>query len=149
MYWFNYFGAAVIAALLIPNVIYGIKYKDGFKTGYANKVLEPLENVARFGTMFCMICVFENWDFDFVGGDAVYLSVCAVLCLLYYIFWIVCLKYKQKKKLRALSLSIIPSIIFLFSSVALLYIPLIVFAVLFSILHIYLSWKRGVFAQSI
>ena len=147
MYWFNYFGAAIIIALLIPNVIYGIKCKDGFKTGYANKVLEPMEKVARFGTMFCMICVFEDWDFGLIGGREVYLSVCGGLCLLYYIFWIVCLKWKQKTKLRALSLSIIPSIIFLFSGIALLYIPLIVFAVLFSILHIYLSWKRGVFAQ--
>lgn len=46
-------------------------------------------------------------------------------------------------KLKALSLSIIPSAIFLFSGVVLANIPLIVFAVLFAVNHILISYKNA------
>lgn len=55
-------------------------------------------------------------------------------------FWIKCRNINGK--LRGLSLSIIPSVIFLFSGIVIANIPLIAFAVMFGINHILLSYKK-------
>lgn len=75
-------------------------------------------------------------------GLAFYLSVNGGLCLAYIIFWIVC--WHKNDKVKALSLSILPTCIFLFSGVILAYIPLIVLAILFGITHIFISYKNFV-----
>jgi hypothetical protein len=82
---------------------------------------------------------FHFW-FDY--ALIVYLSVNGSLLLAYLAFWIIC--RKQNGKLKALSLSVIPSCVFLFSGIVLAYIPLIVFAVIFAIAHITLSYKNAV-----
>lgn len=46
--------------------------------------------------------------------------------------------------MRAISLSVLPSAVFLFSGILLANIPLIAFAVLFAINHILLSYKNSV-----
>ncbi len=147
MYWFNYWGVVIILLMMIPNIIYAKKHKIDFKTGYANKFLELVEQICRYGCIFCMICNFPNWQdyFWFDQGRTVYIFTSAGLCLIYYIFWIVC--WKKYGMIRALSLSIIPTIIFLTCGIMMLYIPLIVFAVLFGIVHIYLSYKKEIFKQ--
>lgn len=48
----------------------------------------------------------------------------------------------KKGKLKAISLSVIPSCMFLFSGIVLGSIPLIVFAVIFAVSHIFISCKK-------
>lgn len=64
------------------------------------------------------------------------------LCFAYLIFWIAL--WNKNGKLKALSLSLIPSAVFLFSSIMLAYIPLAIFAVLFGITHVLLSYKNAI-----
>lgn len=140
MNWFNYYGLAIMAIIMIPNIIYVIKHKDTAIT-YNNKVVTILEQIGRYGCMVLMIfnIPYTYFDFWFDYALLVYLCVNGALCLAYLIFWIIC--WNRNDKIKALSLSIIPSIIFVFSGIVLADILLIAFAVLFAINHILISYK--------
>ena len=142
MSWFNYYGLAVMAVIMIPNIIYAIKSKDIAVT-YNNKAATILEQIGRYGCMVLMIfnIPYTYFNFWFDYALIVYLSVNGALCLAYLIFWVIF--WNRNDKIKALSLSIIPSVIFIFSGIVLAYIPLIVFAVLFAINHILISCKNA------
>lgn len=144
MGWFNYYGLAVMAIVMIPNIVYAVKHKDAAAGTYNNKAVIALEQIGRYGCFALMIFNFPYtyFDFWFEHALAAYLAVNGALCLAYLIFWIVC--WNSNGMLKALSLSIIPSCIFLFSGVVLANIPLIVFAVLFAVTHILISFKNAV-----
>lgn len=143
MSWFNYYGLAINAIIMIPNIIFAIKCKDGFKNSYHNKVVEILEQVGRFGCIALMIfnIPYTYFNFWFEYALWVYLAVNGALCIAYILFWIIC--GKSDGMLKALSLSIIPSLIFLFSGIVIANIPLLIFAVIFAINHILLSYKNA------
>ena len=143
MSWFNYYGLAIIVIILLPNIIYAIMHKEGFANTYRNKAVIVCEQIGRYACMAFMVfnIPYTYFGFWFHHALAVYLSVNGGLCLAYLIFWAVC--WKENGKLKALSLSILPSVVFLFSGVAVANIPLIVSAVLFGINHILLSVKNS------
>lgn len=143
MGWFNYYGLVIMAIVMIPNIIYAVKNKGGGGE-YHNKAVEALEQIGRYGCFVLMIfnIPYTYFDFWFDRALVVYLSVNGGLCLAYLIFWVVC--RNSSGLLKALSLSIIPSCIFLFCGVVLANVPLIVFAVLFAVFHIYISCKNCV-----
>ena len=144
MGWFNYYGLIFIAIIMIPNIIFAMCNRDGFTNRYKNKIVEISEQIGRYTCLVFMIFNIPYTYFNFWFGYAltVYLIVNGIFCLMYLIFWIVC--WDSEGKLKALSLSIIPSVVFLFSGIMLLNIPLIVFALLFSINHILLSYKNSI-----
>ena len=55
MGWFNYIGLIVICLILIPNIVFAVKNKDGFENVYHNKVAETFEQIGRFGSFSLMI----------------------------------------------------------------------------------------------
>lgn len=142
MDWFNYYGLAIMAVIMIPNVIYAVLHRNDGSNLYKNKTVETLEQIGRYACMVLMVfnipCTYFNFWFDY--ALTVYLSVNGGLCLLYLIFWIIC--WNKSGKPKAISLSVIPSAIFLFSGVVLAYIPLIAFAILFAVCHIFISYKN-------
>ena len=142
MDWFNYYGLIFIAIIMIPNIIFAIKHKDGFANTYKNKAVEVMEQIGRYACFLLMIFNIPHTYFNFWFDCAliVYLTVNGILCLLYLIFWVIC--WNKNGKLKTLSLSAIPSAIFLFSGIVLANIPLIAFAILFGINHILLSYKN-------
>lgn len=144
MGWFNYYGLAVMAVIMIPNIIYAAKHRDGSTDKYKNRFVEIAEQVGRYACFIFMIfnIPYTYFNFWFEGALAVYLSVNGGLCLAYLIFWVIC--WNRNDKLKALSLSVIPSAIFLFSGIVLANIPLIVFAVIFGVNHIFISYKDAV-----
>ena len=144
MSWFNYYGLIFIAIIMIPNIIFAIIHRDGFTNKYKNKLVEILEQIGRYACFVLMIfnIPYTYFNFWFEYALAVYLTVNGILCLLYLIFWVVF--WDKNGKIRALSLSIIPSAVFLFSGIAVASIPLIAFAVLFGANHILLSYKNSI-----
>ncbi len=136
MGWFNYYGLAVMAVVMIPNIIYAVKNKGNVADTYNNKLATVAEQVGRYGCFAFMIFnipyLYFNFWFDY--AIIVYLAVNGGLCLAYLIFWIIC--RNKSGKLRALALSVIPSCISILSGVMLLNIPLICFAVIFAVSHI-------------
>ena len=49
MEWFNVFGLIFIAVIMIPNVVFAIKCKDGFDNKWNNKYVEVTEQVGKIG----------------------------------------------------------------------------------------------------
>lgn len=143
MGWFNVFGTIIIAIIMIPNIVFAIKCKDGFQNKYQNKVVEIVEQIGRYGCfVFMMFNIPETvlgWYFD--NAIVIYKVVDIVLVLLYCIIWIVC--FNKNNMFRALALSVIPSVLFFFSGVVSLSIPLIVASLLFAPSHILLSYKNA------
>ena len=72
---------------------------------------------------------------------ALYLIVDAILVLLYCAIWIIC--FKKSSVFRALALSIIPSILFLFSGIMSRSVLLIIASVLFAPSHIMISYRNA------
>lgn len=142
MDWFNYCGLIIVAVIMIPNIIYAIKNKNSFSNKYQNKAVEIMEQVGRYGCIVLMIfnVPYTYFNFWFDYALVVYLTVNGVLCLLYLVFWLVC--WNKNGKFKALSLSVTPSLIFLFSGVMLANIPLMAFSILFGVNHILLSYKN-------
>lgn len=142
MDWFNYYGLAVMAVILIPNIIYAIKHKETAVT-YNNKAATVLEQIGRYG---CMVLMIFNIPYTYIGfwfsyGLVVYFVVNIALVLTYIVVWV--FLWKKSGIVRALLLSILPSIVFIFSSVMLANIPLFVFAVIFAVTHILISVKNA------
>ena len=143
MGWFNVFGTIIIAIIMIPNIVFAIKCMDGFQNKYQNKVVEMVEQIGRYGCFVFMIFNIPGtvlgWYFD--NAIVIYKVVDIVLVLLYCIIWIVC--FNKNNMFRALALSVIPSVLFFFSGVVSLSIPLIVASLLFAPSHILLSYKNA------
>ena len=131
-----------MSLIMIPNIIFAIKNKNNIQNQYQNKLVEVMEQIGRYGCMIFMIfnIPFTYFNFWFDFALIVYLSVNGTLCFVYIVFWMIC--WNKNNLFKALSLSIVPSVIFLFSGILLASIPLIVFSVLFSISHILISYKN-------
>lgn len=142
MEWINIFGAIFIAVIMIPNIIYALKCKDGFKNKWSNKAVEVIEQIGRFGCFGCMIFHIPGTWFGWWSDEAfaIYLVVNSVLILLYCLIWIIC--FRKNTVFRALALSVIPSVVFLFSGIMSRSVLLIVAAVLFAPAHILISYKN-------
>ena len=143
MGWFNYYGLAIMAIIMIPNIIYAVKHKNDVANTYSNKAVVIAEQIGRYGCFCLMIFNIPYTYFNFYFSHAliIYLSVNGALCAAYVIFWVVC--WNDGGKLKALSLSIIPSCIFLFSGIVLAYIPLIILSIVFAAGHITISYKNA------
>lgn len=144
MGWFNIYGAIVIAVIMIPNIIFAVKFKDGFENRWNNKFVEVIEQIGRFGCFaFMMINIPGTW-FGWRSDEAfaVYLTVDAAAVLMYCGIWAVC--FQRNSLFRALALSIIPSALFLFNGIMSRSVPLILSAVLFAPTHILISCKNAI-----
>ena len=142
MSWFNYYGLIAVAIILIPNIISAVVDKSAFINNYNNKSLLVLEQIGRYGCMAFMVFNIPYTYFNFWFNHAllVYLIVNGILLILYILGWIVF--RKGRNIIKMLWLSIIPTLLFLFSGIILLSIPLILFTVCFGIGHITISYKN-------
>ena len=143
MEWLNVFGLVMVAVIMIPNILFAMKCKDGFVNKWNNKSVETVEQIGRFGCFGFMIINipgtwFGGWSDE---AFAVYLVVDAVLVTLYCVIWAVC--FRKSSVFRALVLSIIPSVLFLFSGIMSRSILLTIAAVLFAPSHILISYQNA------
>ncbi len=143
MNWFNIYGLIFIVIIMIPNIVFALKCKDGFANKYNNKFVELFEQIGRFGSFIFMILNIPKtyFGFYFNNGLILYLIVDSILVALYCLIWAIC--FKKPSVFRALSLSIIPSILFLYSGVMIRSILLIIFSLIFAPCHILISYKNA------
>ena len=111
MEWFNVFGLIFIAVIMIPNVVFAIKCKDGFDNKWNNKYVEVTEQVGRLGCFGFMIINIPGTWFGRWSDEA-------------------------------LALSIIPSMLILFSGIMSRSVLLIIASVLFAPSHFMISYKN-------
>lgn len=142
MNWLNICGLIFIIFIMIPNIIYAIKCKNGFANKWQNKIVELLEQIGRFGCFGFMIINIPGTWFGWWSDEAfaVYLVTNAVLVMAYCVIWIAC--FRKNTVFRALALSVLPSIIFLFSGIMSRSVPLIISAMIFAPCHILISYKN-------
>lgn len=142
MEWLNVFGLVMVAVIMIPNILFAMKCKDGFVNKWNNKSAETVEQIGRFGCFGFMIINIPGTWFGWWSDEAfaVYLVVDAVLVTLYCVIWAVC--FRKSSVFRALALSIIPSVLFLFSGIMSRSILLTIAAVLFAPSHILISYQN-------
>lgn len=148
MEWFNPYGLGFMAAIMIPNILFALRYKeDGFANVWHNKPVEALEQIGRFGCFALMIFNIPHTWFGFSSDEAFvfYLIGNGVLVLLYCIVWAIC--FRKNSIFRALALSILPSLSFLLSGVLLRSIPLTAAALLFAPCHIIISYQNAVLSK--
>ena len=143
MEWLNVFGLVMVAVIMIPNILFAMKCKDGFVNKWNNKSVETVEQIGRFGCFGFMIINIPGTWFGWWSDEAfaVYLVVDAVLVTLCCVIWAVC--FRKSSVFRALALSIIPSVLFLFSGIMSRSILLTIAAVLFAPSHILISYQNA------
>lgn len=141
MTWFNWYGFVIMCVIMAPNILYMLKHREAEQNN-CSKALETLEQIGRYGSFIFMalnipyLCA----GFCFDKALAIYLAVNGALLLAYCIIWIIC--FNSVSMFRALSLSILPSLMFMFSGILLLNIPLIAAAAIFAPAHIAISAKN-------
>ncbi len=143
MQWFNVFGLGVMIFIMVPNIVFSIKCKDGIENKWNNRSVEMIEQIGRYGCFGLMVFHIPGTYFGWWSDTAftVYLIVNTVLVVLYCAIWIIC--FRKSSVFRALALSIIPSAIFLFSGIMSRSILLIAAAMLFAPSHIMISYKNA------
>lgn len=143
MEWVNFYGLILIAVMMIPNVVFAVQCRDGFENKWNSKIVEALEQIGRFGCFGFMVFNLPGTWFGWWSDEAfaVYLVVDALLVGLYCLVWIVC--FRKNSLFRALALSILPSILFLFSGILSRSVLLTISALLFAPTHIAISWKNA------
>ena len=149
MTFFNFYVLIFMIAIMIPNIIYAIKHKENFeniskwKNDKFKNATEILEQIGRYGCFTFMIFNFPGTYFGWIFQKAflIYLSVNIILIFIYCLIWIIC--FNSNTIFKSLSLSIIPSIIFLFSGILLQSVLLILSAIIFAPTHILISYKNS------
>ena len=138
----NVFGCAIVAIMLIPNIIYGIKFKN-VENKCTNQAMNIIEQVGRFASMALMVLPLFVWKFGFssVFAMLVYLFGNGILLLTYLIIWI--FYFRKQSFGKAMALAIIPTCIFLLSGLTLQHWTLVVAAVLFGIGHIFITHQNN------
>ncbi len=139
--WVNLFGVIIILLLLIPNIVYALKFR-GQKNRCPNKVMNILEQIGRYASMFFMVFnIGIDYGFSSVGEFLAYGFGNVALLSAY---WVIFILYFQKQKFwKAMALAIIPTGIFLLSGIILRYILLTMSAVLFGIAHNYVTYQNA------
>lgn len=143
MDWLNIYGLVIMIIIMIPNIVFAMREKN-FESKYNNKLIEVIEQIGRFGSMFLMIfnISFLNYGYWFSNAKKVYMILVAVLALAYCLTWV--LYFKKATISKAMALAIIPTLIFLFSGLISLNILLIITSVLFGIGHLIISYYNNV-----
>ncbi|MEA4912453.1 MAG: hypothetical protein VB092_07605 [Oscillospiraceae bacterium] len=143
MEWLNPWGLLFMGVIMIPNVVFALKRKDGFTDPYENRFVEALEQIGRFGCFAFMIIHVPGTWFGWWSDEAfaVYLIGSAALSAVYCAMWVVL--WRRNGVVRALALSVLPAALFLFSGVMSRSIPLLASAALFAPCHIFISYKNA------
>ena len=145
--WINIFGAVVVVLMLIPNIVYAIRYRDE-KNLCTNRLMNLIEQVGRYACIVLMWLPLLVWKFGFqsVFEMLLYLFGNGALLLAY---WIVFFRHMRKRSAaKALTLAVLPSCIFLMSGILLRHWLLVGFAVLFATGHIFVTLKNAQAQQS-
>lgn len=143
MQFINIYGLVFVAVIMIPNIIFAFKCKDGFKNKWNNKFVEIIEQIGRFGCFAFMIFNIPGTGFGWWSEKIfiAYLAFDTTLVIFYCVIWANC--FKKNSIFRAMSLSVIPSVLFLGSGIMACSVLLIISSVLFAPSHILISYKNA------
>lgn len=139
--WINAAGAAIVALMLAPNVVYAFRC-PGQTNRCENLWMNGLEQIGRYASMALMVLPLGVWEFGFpsAAGMLLYFLGNGALLLCYWFFWF--LYFRKPTKGRALTLAVVPTGIFLLSGLTLGHWLLVLSAVIFGVGHVYVTRKN-------
>ena len=143
MEWFDPFGLVFMTVILIPNIVFALRCRDGSANKYRNKAVELIEQTGRIGCIGFMVFRIPGIRSGWASGEslALYLILDTLLVTLYCVLWIVF--WKKKGLFKALALSVLPSAVFLLSGILRGSVLLTVSALLFAPAHIFISCQNA------
>lgn len=143
--WINFFGLVIVVLMLLPNIIYAMRYKDA--SNKCSNVVNLPEQVGRYASIFLMIFNIGIAEFGFssLTGLAVYTVGNICLLILYWLIWM--LYFIKPGLYNSLLLAVIAPAIFLLSGIALRHVLLIVSALIFGVSHIIVTYQNAVLLQ--
>ena len=144
MSYVNLIGLILMIFIMIPNIIYAIKYKGKLRKLPQTKIwkiFEVFEQIGRYGCFICMIFKIPGVWVGFFSMNLflVYLCVDFILVFVYWIIWI--FWFKKNNFFRAVALSVLPSFVFFFSGILSRSLLLTFFALIFAPCHVAISVK--------
>lgn len=143
MDWLNVFGLILVILLLIPNIVYAIKVKNQ-KNLCTNKFMNILEQIGRYSCMFLMVfnIGIDEFGFGSVGAFLIYIIGNVLLMLSYWIIWM--LYFHKQSFGKQITLAILPICLFLLSGITMRHYLLILFGLVFSVGHVYVTYKNRI-----
>ncbi len=141
MNWISVFGLIIVILLLIPNIIYFRKNKT-ITNHYHNPVVLTLEQLGRYGSMFLMVFSIGISEFGFRSKGIFLLWLCIhiIFILFYWLLWI--FYFKKPRTMISILLAVVPGVLFLNQGILLGHWLLVIFGLVFSISHIYITNKN-------
>ena len=145
MGFINIWGLIFMIIMMLPNLIFAYRHPEGFDNLYHQPVIELFEQIGRFGCFSTMIInvPYTCGDWLFSGAKEFYLTLNIICLSLYCLIWI----FSQKSLFQALSLYILPSVMFLLSGFLMQSILLMIFALIFAPCHILISYQNQIRSQ--
>ncbi|MFA9464169.1 MAG: hypothetical protein ACERKN_07720 [Velocimicrobium sp.] len=140
--WLNIFGLVIVILMLLPNIIYAVKM-HGIENKCKNKVMNIIEQIGRFSSMFFIIFNIGLAEFGFLSVEAfvIYFIGNTIFLIVYWIIWI--LYFKKKVLWKSMALAIIPIAIFLLNGITLRHYLLVISAIIFGIGHVYVTYQNA------
>ena len=76
MSWFNFYGLLFVAAILVPNLLFAMRHREGFENLWQNKTVETLEQIDRFACFGLMVFNIPGTWFGFAsdGGKVPFMQ---------------------------------------------------------------------------
>jgi len=138
----NLFGLIIVIIMMIPSIIFAAR-QGKVKNQCGNRAMLVIEQIGRYASIVLMFfpLMIGKFGFHSSGAFLVYALGNAAFLLVYLIVWIAYFRKQSPKK--ALILAIVPTCIFLLSSIALMHWLLLMAAVLFGIGHIYVTYQNN------
>ena len=142
MGFFNWIGLIFVLIILIPNIIFSFLKKVDYNNYNIPSTIEKMEMFGRGGSMLFMVFNIPSLTdgFFFENGLLVYVIINTILVILYVLLY--CLLINKDTMFKSISLSSLPSLVFLFSGSMIQSIPLIICGVIFGFNHINISIKN-------
>lgn len=139
--WINGFGAIIIIVMMIPNILFAVKNKD-MTNRCDNRMMNVIEQIGRYACLVLMWLPLIVWKFGFrsVFEMFAYMIGSGILLTAYLVIWV--LYFKKPTMRTAVSLAVIPTIIFLLCGILLRHWLLVAAALLFGVGHIYVTMKN-------
>ncbi|MBO4875291.1 MAG: hypothetical protein J5542_08305 [Bacteroidales bacterium] len=139
--WINLFGLITTVLILVPNIIYAIKFRGKEIKCNCCRSMYILEQIGRYGSMFLMVFNIGIAEFGFASEVhfVAYLIANATLLLAYFIVY--ALYFKQQANWKSMALAIIPSCLFFIDGILLRHYLLVSFAIIFALAHICIARK--------
>ena len=140
--WFNVFGFAIVVLMLLPNILYAVKYR-GMENRCKNKVMIMIEQIGRYASMFLMIFNIGLAELGFASAEAfiVFLVGNTILLIVYWILWMLYLKKMMLWK--SMALAMIPTAIFFISGITSRHYLLVLSAIVFGCGHSYVTYHNA------